>query len=477
MRADIRFLDAGRTDTEKYDLINMLPVRFEQFAVQSNLFGRAYGVITGEETGYSGPEGEKLRSFVLNRCVRSALYQKLLEQSRETERIIGYKLGERYLRLDEPYRGPKIALPSPGATALEVQRSWYETELTAEIEFFLEEGVTLFDDDSVIIAKVDREIFENPKWAVLRKRADNKVLIIDETHARYAEIDGNDWLLPITRNALVDTEVDAQHRRFVRCTLAKPLPDVEDLPEDALFVPVYPGTNQIIPHEVIDETEDEIIYQFDVWVLVAPGFQNETVSWERFERYKFYQEIAFAYYAETACYARLIWGSGTEQVIYQYDPEDPDAATMPRLEVTLQDSARSIVHLNANCSLLSDLSPFWNWACGCRNRQMPQTVTLEICYKVEPEALPERLQSQIQDIQQGLIAKVAAELPTSDCGCPPPDVGFVTEMQFEYTHAYINHFTETHVVKREYGQLHGQWIYKAKLANKQIYRRPLRLAY
>lgn len=484
MKADVRYVRDGLSAQAKYDQINMMPVSYEEFATTSALFARAYGVITGEaQQGYTGPNRETLVSYVLNRCARSALYEQLLKTTQDLERLFGYKLSSRYMLLGEPWRGNKIALPIPGATALEVERAWYYTDLLVAPDYYIQEGITLFLDGDTLIARVSAELFENPKWAILRRRDNHKNLNQDTSHARYGEYDAGDWLIPLATNTvavvLADT-IDAAHRRYVRLTVPKPLPVIADLPADAVFTPVYPGSNQIIPHEVISEDDDEIVYQFEVWLLVNPAFAEETVNWESAKDiYKFYREITFAYYAEVPAYLELIWTSGTCTTVYQYDPDDPDQATLPRLTATLADSSKSIVHLKANNALVTDLDPYWRACCedDCGCDTMPLTVTLKLKYKVEPQALPARLYDQIDDLETAIVHRVAAELPTADCGCELPDMGFIYENQLPYQDSYSNPFTGVEIVKRKYGTLHGQMVYSEKLENKQVYRRPIRLGY
>lgn len=478
MKADVRYMRDGATAEEKYDWINMMPVSFEAFAVESDLQFRAYGVITGEDTGYTGTNAEELRSFVLNRCARGALYRKLMEVTQETERTIGYKLSSRYLEMREVWRGEKIALPHPGATTLEVKRSWYYTDFTAEINYYMQEGITLFLDGSTVIARVDASLFENPDWAILRRRDNKKKLVIDTGHARYAEYDAGEWLLPLatnTVNVVVGDDIDVQHRRYVRLTIAKPLPEADETPpDDATFTPVYPGTNQIIPHEVFSEDDTEIVYQFEVWQLVNAAFAEETANWERADLFKFYREIPFAYYAEVPEYLQLIWGQGKCKTIYQYDPDDPDQANLPRLEAVLMDSTRSIVHLKANNQLVSDLSPWWRAACPCECGTMPMTVTLVLPYKVEPQALPHNLYEQIDDIETAILHRAAAELPISDCACVMPNMGFVWENQQPYQKHSMNAFTGVEITEDRFGALHGTLVYKSKMLNKQLYRRRIK---
>jgi hypothetical protein len=481
-KANLQFVHQELSLADRYDLLNMMPVSYEDFAAYTHLYGRMYGVITGEERGITGPDGEHLRGFVANACLRDALYRNLLTISEATEQKIGYKLSERYLTLDITWRGAdKILSPVPGLERLEVTRNWYEIEdesALVTINYYTEQDLILFEDAGVLIARVSRTLFANPAFVYLYDETEGKMLDIDKQHLRYAERDGGDWLLPIITNvtaAVVTDTVHAFHQRHLEITVIDP--DTSTLPESGEIKPVYPGTNQIIPHEIINAEDGETTYRFPLYVLVNSDFadDDDAIIWRRFETYKFYDKFELRYVVEEAEYLQMIWTEGDEQTIYQYDPDDPDEATLPRLKAVISDAANGTIHLYANDYLLRDLMPYWYQACNCRDRKMPQSVTLRIPLKVNPDYLSARHKQQIDVGRTAIISKVAAELPMEDCGCSETQIGFIYEQQKPYGKTYLNPYTGIEVVSTDYGMRHGQRIYDQMMHDMLIWRRPIRV--
>lgn len=474
-KAELTYLNATDED------INSLPVSYAYFAEFASLYGRAYGVVTGEERGITGPDDEQLEGFVANNCVRRALYQGLLRVSEAAEQQIGYKLGTRYQTVQpKGWRGSGKIILIPGLEAVEVDRNWYEIPAgnTFDLNYYAQENLTLFLDGSTVIARVDSSLFENPTHAYLKNITQgNKKLVVDKTHSRYAELDTGDWLLPLTTNvaavAVTDT-VHAFHQRYIWATVTKP--DVSSLPTNGSIKPVYPGTNQIVEHTVISEDDTTVTYRFPVWVLVHPAFADEAdaIQWQAFPTYKFYPSLELRYVVEEAAYLELVWTEGDDQYTYQYDPDDPDAATLPRLEAVIVDAETGIVHLYANDYLVQDLTPYWYCACSCRRTKMPEHITVRIPVKVTVAALGNRHRGQVDRIREAVIAKVAAELPVEDCGCKNK-VGYIKHQQDPYGNNYVNPFTGVEVVKTDYGNRHGQKTYDKVMEEVLIFRKPLRV--
>lgn len=473
-KANLTHLNATDQD------INMMPVSYAYFAEYASLYGRMYGVLTGDDRGLTGPDGEVLQSFVANNCIRRAIYQGLLRVSQEAEKAVGYKLSERYfVATPEAWRGEGKVLLIPGIEAVEVEQNWYEIpeDNFVTLNYYAEENLTLEADGDLLFARISQTIFENPKFAILRNLSDNpqRRCFVDEAHPRYAEEDSGDWLLPLATN-IVNVEiadiVSAYHLRDVTVVVTKP--DISSLPEGGIIAPVYPGSNQAIPHEVVAEDDTEITYRFNVWVLVKPAFVDETVDWERFETRKLYSEIELRYVVEEPAYLRMVWTEGNDQYTYQYDPDDPDADDLPRLEVILAQPSRGIVHLYANDELICDLHPYWQRACGCKRQKMPESVALYIPIKVSVESLTAPYRGQVDQIREAILARVAAELPMENCGCKN-NVGFIAEQQREYGSAYMNPFTGVEVVKTDFGKRHGQRVYWEAMQKVRPFRKPVRV--
>ncbi len=482
-QANLSFIHQEIPLSERWDLLNMMPISYQDFAEYAHLYGRMYGVVTGEERGISGPDGEKLRSFVANGCLRDALYRNLLTVSELTEQQLRYKLSERYLTIDIPWRGAeKLQGEVPAIEKVEVERNWYEIEEDnlVTLNYYTDEDITLFTDGNSLLARVPRALFVNPNWVYLYDETENKMLEIETGHARFAEKLGSDWVLPILTSvtAAADTDaVHAIHQRHLDVTFVTP--DVSDLPEDGEIKPVYPDTNQIIPHEVITSGVNTT-YRFPIYVLVDPAFadDDEAIIWRRFETYKFLEQFELRYVVEEAAYLELIWTEGDEQTVYQYDPVaeavDPND-TLPRLHVVISDAMRGVLTLYANDSMVRDLTPYWRSACGCGTRKMPQSAVLRIPIKVNPTLLPPPQRGQLDTIREAILAKVAAELPVEDCGCSPTQIGYIYEQQKPYGKTYLNPYTGIEVISTDYGMRHGQRIYQMTLENVLLWRRPIRV--
>lgn len=471
MKADLSFITATDHD------INQLAVSYPYFAEKSHLYSRAYGMLTGEHRGITGPDEEHLRSYVVNDCLRREVVAGLWSVSNMAEKKIGYKLSDKYLVTSpEEWRGTaKVAL-YPGLEKLEVTLNYYDLETDVTLNYWAQEGLTLYTDSGVVIARVDSEIFKNPSFAYLRNQTQgNKLIPIDKTHSLYGSKDGTDWLFPLTSNvvpSLVTDDINAYHTRYVTVTTLKP--DISSYTEGGSIKPTYPDSDQIIPHRVVSETDSAITYQFDVWVLIDPSFQDETVDWQRFETYKLYESFSLRYVVEEPEYLTVIWTEGDDQYTYQYDPDDEDAEDLPRLTAKIANHERGIVHLYANNKLLQDLTPYWHFICGGRRLKMPESLDVLIPVKTSVNALPERYSSQVDTIKEAILGKVAAELPVDDCGCRQ-DTGFIARQQGEYGNFYMNPFTGIEATKTSFGQRHGQQVYNQVMDEVQIYRTPIRV--
>lgn len=465
------------SDEEVWDTANDLLVNYYQFSKISNLKNRAYGVKIQSSTVLDPESGTvELDADYVNDCVRSAIWRTLHAVESETEKRLGYGLAPKY-RVDTiPFpRTGKFYYNSPGVEKINVKRTWstidgYDAVATND---YVIEGATVDTVGSQSTVRLPVDVVFNPSDVTIRK--DTGQAYIQDKAIPISRVSGTPdyWAYPIkNQNTPYDGgTVNVQSKLYTFVDITPPV-----IPAGATLVPVYPGTNHMIPqykdYEVLDSGDYR--FWFPVHVLVHPDFRNDfVISLIDAEFYKLYPSIEFRYYEEETVYPELVIVAKNEngvetEYVYQFDPTSLVDHSYPEIKLIYEESG--LAHFVFNNETCDTVDPFTLFPHA--DVLDPISVRLKVYYKTNPRYMSDRYQFQLSGMQRLICQKVAAELPMADCSCVIKK-GFIAEQQTGYTDDYMNPFTGTTVQKFAYGNLHGQLAYEEFMRTVDYYRRPV----
>lgn len=473
-------------DADAYDAVNNLSLDYYGFSSLSNLYSRAYGVLDGDIGGLKDQNSQQLVSYILNDCARNSLHRDLFTTQSHTEKILGFNLTSHFHYEEIPIRGDSsMQLQWPGIEKLETTRNWYSVIDSVAVDPFILRTVPVVEDDDVDQTKrivwADKTVFKNPMDVIARRDDDkNRILLTNKLNPRYGKTVSGHLEIPIDdkKTQVGDENVNLQHRKHIRVVFDAP--DISALPAGGTLFPVYSGTNQKIPTLNGLETLSSGKNAFTIpeYALVSKDFRFETLDWQKGVNGNFFQwlpEISVKYQVEEDFFVEFVWAEGDEETVYQFDPLVSEPPEQPRLKIIVINSQQSIIQLYLNDALFCDVSQVnWVWSrCfpGLKRKKMPDSFRIRLRYKTNPNNLKSIYAQQIPNVRRAIAAKVAAELPTEDCGCKA-EIGYVWQQQKSYFDQFIGAFG-TEVRRFKFGELHGQVFYETIIDNAVKYARPI----
>lgn len=453
-------------EDDAYNLINTLPLSYQDFAERSGLYNRMYGVLSGLLKGDSIS-----LSFVANNCVRTELWRTLIQVTEETESYVGFNLSPRYHyeEIAYPYNGRFQAL-WPGISAINVAPSW--STITGydaiAISAYTEENVSVALEASVPVATVAMATSPNPNNIYLRNRDNlDGAYAFEESSKKYPYRSGTDWKVGINTsqsNWNPGDDVSVQNREFVYVTVATP--DTALYPTGASVYPVYPGTNQIIP-EARPRTVSggNTTFTFFLHALVDPAFFSEDPAADFITGhfYKLLETIELRALEEATQLPTVKHSLGQEELTYTGDDQ-------PTLRVDYGQDG--IIQIERAQSFLADaVAEFTEEVDYCA----PEHIKIGVWYKTHPTALSQKFSSQVTTVKNAMMYKTAAELPVEDCGCgfDESESNFIVRNQQAGSEILSLYGTPVNVYK--YGNLLGQMRYAEAMNTVLRYQRDLRL--
>lgn len=429
--------NSGMTQDEIDSIINSLSVDIYEFSKIACMEGRAYGVKTlCDECDYD-----------LNTCVRNNLIKALVAAQGLAESELGYNITPRYHTQEiTSWRGAKIQTDFPGIESVNVMQEFSEIVDFGpfDISPYMIEDIEITQDISgnFCVAHVDATLITNPSKVIIRD--ENNRIYPQSIETGYPRKEAGEWLIPLspkTMNPACDSELqfNVQHCMYMILETAIPVCDGD-------LVPVYPGTNQIIPMakplETIDGTPDTYRWWFHPWVLVDEAFYGEEVDLSAADLYKLMQTIEFRCIEEVEC---------APVVTYM---TQCDACEFPTYEDVSVDAA-DIRIVNAKNGILRISL---NHCAECTGH----AVKVRFCYKTNP--LYVNMREEILYIKDAIAHLAASELPLTNCGCTVPSDSFIGRAMSAYVDIRINPVTGETVTNTKYGNLHGQVLFKEKLS-------------
>lgn len=468
------------TQAEVDAFVNQMPITEFQFAVISSLVQRYFGVITGSQDGErtaiqdpsSADRSDTPDRFILNSCARYAFPRIADSVVSGLEQEIGYNLTPRYVTELVPYQtaNGKFQTTYPGVEAFNVQRVWYPlegldaVELDPFVQEILEADVTTPYSDSTPAALVDASLVSNPNDVILRSPSGSEYPWFSDDGHRILRTVDNHWQLALATNKKNYTggSILVQHKKLMFVDITPPT-----LPTGAEIFPVYPGTNQIIhqakPMQVITEGEDTFWrFWFYNFTLVHPDFVVETIDLQAGEFYKLYPFIEFKYAIDEEVKPEIVITRGSHVTVLVGGSSN----NYPR--ITSVNPGYGIFHVNYDsCCRTVDAY--------CRSYGSPETVMMRFSYKTNPKNLPVQYRDQIGRLTEAAAGRIAADIPTTDCGCEVP-FGFIKDKKSALPSATFSDLTGNIIDRYRYGTAFGHIEYANALANALRYSRPINLS-
>lgn len=443
------------TDSEVYMAANQLPVDYFRFAEAAGYDGRIFGVRNHPDMD---PEDE--HTFIVNACLRSAIWRTLFDVTQQTEKLVGYNLSPRYHM--EPLQVPRSGrwqLHWPGVEAVNVRPLISAVLRTGTLSQFVQVDAPVTVDSPHIYIDVSRDVVQNPRDALLRSSL-NDGIIPTISGSGYPKRIGDNWRLYVNRSVYtfdtVNEHVNVQHSKYMTV-------EIEAI-EDVELTPVYPGTTQKIPLARPTEVLDDgfLRYWFYNYTLVDPAFYDEPViDLLHNEFYKLHQTVEFRAFTETSAEVRIV-----------SDEETPRAWKGEWVSI---DSRLGLVELNVLGEWVVNPNTQveeLKTTCACIPFCSGVRYTAFVHYKTSPEYLPERARRDISALHRAILHRGAADLPMTDCGCEA-ESGFIAKQRETYSTSMITP-NGLQLLKTKYGDLHGHAVYAEILDNAAIMKVRLR---
>jgi len=459
MRVDSRTLRRDLSLTDLYELINTLPIGYHGFAVMSNMYAAAYGVINQSKDG----AGEAVTP--LNNCGREKLWAGLVGVQQDTERELGYNLSSRYHKEKiNLKKSPFLVLEWPGLDAVNVRPGWVLAGANRPVEFRAMTGVLGVPiGGNRYTVTLDGGRIENPHEVIIRNSVNGLSYRYDENGTTYPRLVGGNWVVLL--NTAVDAyngtdALDVYHRSYAYVTVTLPVGAVV-----SDYYLTYPGTDQIVPTHSVFATggSNEYTYIVYSYALPTPAFSNDTIHLNQNQYYKLYQTLDLKKRTQVtinAVVTRSCPGVGS----FETDTVG--------VGISIYNAALSIIQLNSpdldSLLNLCDLFPLDTNYCD----ENSTSYSLTIYYHTTPNLLRDSHLNTIENAIRAVMAKVAAELPTKACGCDS-EIGFIGAQQATYfkTRDVFGGV----ITSVDFGAMHGQFIYNQLMAVAPRYRVPINI--
>jgi hypothetical protein len=443
------------TPEARWQEANSLFLSYHDFAVGSHLWDRMYGVISHLR------ESAPLEEFNTNICVREALWKVLREVTRNAEKAVGFNFSPMYHVSTIPFPWESFHRTAwPGIEAVDVIETWVDHNLTVALSPFILNPVPMTVTTETY-ATIPRSLVGNPNELILRRESDYGTYKI-----RSVRLNGTDWELTldvktIPYDALSDVVV-AQHAKFCYVDVTLPTMTGE-------LYPVYSDTNQMIPQAKPYEDQGGGIrrYWFYPYAMVDPAFLVDEVNLTSGEFYKLLQSVEFRELQTTEQKARL-YKRCIQESCTDCDCED----VVYQMTTNIVNAAKGILAFTLDGKLTYD-PDLDEWVlssevCPTIDKDTKSTYELVFYYKTNPQNLSESHAEDLANMQRAILHKVAAELPVRDCGCALT-LGFIFEAQQTYGKMTRTFGGDT-IVSTNYGDRHGQHVYREIINNVRVYR-------
>jgi len=442
--------------TDVYNTVNNLPISYWLFSQNTNYFGRLFGVVTGEQNQQDWTD------FVVNHCLRDALWHQLHCVTEAAENFVGYNISPHFHTKTTSWMFGENFRVWPGVEEVDIEQQWSDIAGfdSVAISPFLDIIPTVTPGSPTTVA-FPYALVDNPLNIILRRASDYGTYSIDRK-IRPVRV-GSDWVIALDDNTIPYTVGDTvliQHVRYTYIEIETPTCS------DGTPYPVYPGTNQIIPQAKVAEDIGGGFtrYWFYTYTLVDPAFYNNMVDLVEGDFYKLFQAIEFKCLKEVESKGILTRACKCQDCA---NCCACDAAIF-QVSAKIVDAERGILSFCVDGELVLNEETLeyelvQTNLCNGIVRDNCHKYTLTFKYKTNPEILNERYQKAICDIENAIVHRTAAELPVIDCGCflnqPDERLGFIFSQQESFGRTSVNSFTGTVTNSFKYGDMRGQQVY------------------
>jgi len=454
-------------DSDKWQAANEMAITPASFAVETHYDGRMFAVMTGED------KAETFGSFVINQCVREALWRILYDVQIYTENFVGYNISRRFHRqtidlvnfaFSRPYK-----LDWPGIEKVNAAPRWIDHNLVVALDPFImtEPVVTDLEVTGDMIVEVPVALAGNANDILIRKNDDKKGVFPLLKINGYPRRVGGNWLIQMDNHKSAYDPllgVVVQSTRYAFVDVTQPVGIVGELK------PVFSGTEEAIPYLRVEPLPNgDLRYWFFIYNLIDPAYGSDSaINLIAGEFYKLMPSITFKEYVEAATKATLTISTKSDCCL------DCDNLTEVhrtfQISTRIADAARGIVNFSVDGQLIEDpltlittLDP--SQACDFVNDPC-LTYSLSVPYFTSPDKLPPRAQASVPNLHRAVMHRAAADAPLRDCLCEL-DYGFIHSCQEMYA-TVATTFSGTTIATNKYGNLHGHKVYEELMGNAYI---------
>lgn len=388
----------------------------EKFAQIACMDGWAFGMPTFCSTC----------DYNLKPCLRRSLADRLDQNEKYVERILGYGLTKEYRFQDIIWNGiRRYALEVKGVSAINVKEKITRIGDDFDVSPYILESIEIDSAGGFDFVLLDRDFVDSPDFLIFRNAAGSAV---PQTEKSPEKIGGN-WkvYLDLTNDTGL-LEVDVQHCKYMIVTIPTPTEDDE-------VVAVHPNTLDIIPFadnkEPVENDNDTTTYWFYAWSMIDKAFRmDEEINLVSGQFYKIIDKIGFIYVGQEEALPVLTWSDGTTTT---------DTVTVSQF----LDNTISVKYTDDCPALAQDCEPKY-------------PVKLRVYYKTDPLLLD----LNTEDLADAISYLTAAQLPMKTCNCESPAYGFIWQAQ-QPQNPKVNGYSGE--VTYKYGTLYGELVFQERL--------------
>lgn len=452
------------TDEDKWIAANEMPVDPYKFATMTHYNARMFGVLSGDDIS------EKYGTFVVNECVREALWRVLYDVQIYTENFVGYNLSRRYHREVMTYPlDPIVKVRWPGIDKIDVSPKWVDHNLVINLSPFVQVSPTVVGTVDPVVT-LDHTLVSNPNDVILRQGATPYGAFPIKRGVYPKRTVTLDWEVQVASNQVAYTPLDGivvQSTKFAYVDV-----DWTSMGVTGKIVPVFTGTHQRIPYvreEPLTATSSR--FWFNIWALVDPAFAtDDQIDLISGNFYKLMPSIQFLEYQEATTKATLVITKRDDCCTDCADCPDCQGEPVGTYQVGMRvvDASRGLVGFQIEGELVTvnNVTTLDTTSKCSVGKNSCYVYTLTYHYFTDPSHLPIRAEGNIPNLIRAIMHRVAADLPIKDCLCEI-NYGFISECQQMYA-TMATTISGTNIVTNKYGNLHGHKVYQELINNAYV---------
>lgn len=426
--------------------------------------------------------------FDINACTRQAIIRTSWRIQQELESRLGWTLTDRYHVVDLTWkRGKRLTLPFGGVEAVNIRPR--VTPLPGygpfPVDPFIVRNVPMQPAGAGCEILMPRSVVDNPFKVQIRRDTTGQATEWFSSGGAYPRLDiiagVPTWVVGTPASygnpPLCDEVLNILHCEMTYVDVPPSPPPLADSINPRVL-PVYPGTEQIIPVIKIEALPGgNLRYWFRHRNLIDGAFEDELLELGHNELWKFIPEIDFMLFDEVVQMAEI---SSKERslpsgVFSSYD--EPCEVFIYPACLTILEAETGVIEVEevetyidpvtglpavdpvTGQLLYRRVSP-----CVPRTCQEDEEWKIRVWYKTDPQILSFPFRSAIENLRAAIVYRTAAELPLSSCGCEIK-TGFISEQREELGMIVSSVVTGETRVQLRHGNRRGQQHYARLVEN------------